>query len=89
MAFLAKLGAEGVTSLLIEGGGELAASALAEGAVDKVEFHIAPKILGGKGSRGAVGGPDPENLSEAYGLSELSVRKLGCDIALSGYIKKT
>lgn len=88
-AFLAKLGAEGATSLLIEGGGELAASALAAGAVDKVEFHIAPKILGGRGSRSSVGGANPESLAEAFSLSDVSLRKLGCDIALSGYIKRT
>lgn len=88
-AFLDRLGAENVTSLLIEGGGELAASALAAGAIDKVEFHIAPLILGGRGSRGSVAGPNPESLSQAYGLSGLSVRKLGDDIALSGYIKRT
>ncbi len=87
-AFLDRLGAEQASSLLIEGGGELAASALAAGAVDKVEFHIAPKILGGAGSRPSVGGADPMTLAEAKGLSRVSMRKLGCDFAVSGYISQ-
>jgi len=87
-AFLEKLGAEQTTSLLIEGGGELAASALAAGAVDKAEFHIAPRILGGAGSRPSVGGRDPESLAEALDLSRVSIRKLGGDFAVSGYITR-
>ena len=77
-----------MTSLLLEGGGELAASALAAGAVDKIEFHIAPKLLGGRGSRPSVGGANPLALADAYQLSNVSLRKLGCDFAISGYIKK-
>ena len=87
-SFLKKLGSENVTSLLIEGGGELAASVLDAGIVDKVEFHIAPKILGGRRSRPSVGGKNPLSLADAFNISDISVRKYGCDIALSGYIKK-
>ena len=86
--FLARLGAENVTSLLIEGGGELAASALRADAVDKVEFHIAPKILGGRGSRPSVGGENPASISEALALEHAAVRRLGRDFVFSGYPKK-
>lgn len=87
-AFLSRLGEESVTALLIEGGGELAASALRAGAIDKVEFHFAPKILGGRGSRPSVGGDNPASLAEALELSGVSIKKLGCDFAVSGYIKR-
>ena len=83
------LGGENITSLLIEGGGELAASALEAGVVDKVEFHIAPKILGGKDSRSVIGGVNPSNLSESLMLEDVETFSLGCDIAISGYIKTT
>ncbi|OGV51734.1 MAG: riboflavin biosynthesis protein RibD [Lentisphaerae bacterium GWF2_44_16] len=86
--FLKKLGAENVTSLLVEGGGELASSVLNAGIVDKVEFHIAPKILGGRNSRSSVGGENPLSLADALNISDVSIRKYGCDIAVSGYIKK-
>ena len=45
-----KLGSEECMVLLIEGGGELADSALKSGVVDYVEFHIAPMLLGGRNS---------------------------------------
>ena len=83
--FLARLGRENVTMLLIEGGGELAASAIRARAVDKIEFHIAPKLLGGRGSRPVLGGPDPASLSEAVPLDRLRVSQLGRDLRIEAY----
>lgn len=82
---LRRLGGENVTAVLVEGGGELADSLLKAGAVDKVEFHIAPKILGGRGSRPVVGGDNPETLAEAVPLAEVETFRLGNDIGVSGY----
>ncbi len=87
-ALLTRLGEEEIVTLLIEGGGELAASALNAGIVDFVEFHIAPKILGGRRSRPVVGGADPESLAEAMELDEVKVEFLGRDIAVSGFCRK-
>ena len=53
---LRKLGAENVTSLLVEGGGEVNASFLLGGFAQRVAFFYAPKILGGRDSRKAVAG---------------------------------
>ncbi len=85
--FLLSLGKKQLTSILLEGGGELAASALKAGAVDKIEFHYAPKILCGKSGRPIVGGEDPESLSEALNVRDLEIRKLGNDFSVTGYIK--
>jgi diaminohydroxyphosphoribosylaminopyrimidine deaminase / 5-amino-6-(5-phosphoribosylamino)uracil reductase len=82
-----QLGSEQVTELLIEGGGELAAEALHAGIVDIAEFHIAPKILGGKDSRPAVGGANPLSLAEAWDLKDVSVEILGKDIIVHGKVK--
>ena len=41
--YLKELGKRPFVALLLEGGGELAASALNAGAVDRIEFHYAPK----------------------------------------------
>ena len=83
--FLVRLGRENVTMLLIEGGGELAASSIRAHAVDKIEFHVAPKLLGGRGSRPVLGGPDPASLSEAVSLDRLRVSPLGCDLRIEAY----
>lgn len=85
-ALMIKLGSQNITALLIEGGGELAASALEAGIVDKVEFHIAPKILGGKDSRTVIGGNNPTNLSESLILDNMETFQLGCDIGITGYL---
>lgn len=85
---LRDLGRDGVTALLIEGGGELAASALHAGAIDEVEFHIAPKILGGRNSRTAVGGDNPLHLAAAWNLGNLKFARYGRDVALSGIVEK-
>lgn len=80
--FLLRLGRENCLSLLIEGGGELAASALRAGAVDRIEFHIAPKILGGRGSLPCVGGENPESLDQAVRLGRMKILRLGVDFAV-------
>jgi len=85
-SYLKKLGQENVTALLIEGGGTLAASALAAHAVDRIEFHVAPKILGGAHSRTSVDGPDPESLSGAVRLERVEIHKLGEDYAYSAAV---
>ncbi|MDX6581539.1 MAG: diaminohydroxyphosphoribosylaminopyrimidine deaminase [Solirubrobacterales bacterium] len=43
---LAELGRREITSLLVEGGAELAGSLLAAGAVDQLRVFVAPKVLG-------------------------------------------
>jgi diaminohydroxyphosphoribosylaminopyrimidine deaminase/5-amino-6-(5-phosphoribosylamino)uracil reductase len=85
LEFLRALGGKEVTALLIEGGGELAASALRAKIVDKVLFFLAPKILGGRGSRPAVGGPDPGSLEDALPLQHVRTRRVGSDILVTGY----
>jgi diaminohydroxyphosphoribosylaminopyrimidine deaminase/5-amino-6-(5-phosphoribosylamino)uracil reductase len=87
-ALLLRLGASGVTSLLVEGGGELAAACLRAGVVDKVAFFIAPRLLGGRGSRPAVGGENPRGLADALPLVDTSVRRLGDDYLFTGYLPR-
>lgn len=85
---MAKLGAEECMVLLIEGGGEVADAALKAGVVDYVEFHIAPKLLGGRGSRPVLGGGNPGALADALKLHRVKVEFYGSDIAVSGYTKE-
>lgn len=84
-SYLEQLGGDGVTALLIEGGGELAAEVIATGIVDKIEFHLAMKILGGRNSRPVVGGINPLSLAEAVQLKEIQTEYLGDDLIISGY----
>lgn len=74
-----------ITSLLIEGGGEIAASAIASKIVDKLYYFIAPIIIGGKDSIPAVGGPGISKLKNAYNLKDISFEKIGTDFLVQGY----
>jgi len=84
-AFLDDLGRREITALLLEGGGELAAAALRADIVNKVAFFVAPKILGGRGSRPVVGGPDPAHLADALALERLRTERVGEDLLITGY----
>ncbi len=83
---LLELGAEGITALLVEGGGELAAELLEYGLVDQLTAFIAPKILGGRGSRAAIGGNNPASLADAYNLQDTKCTRSGDDFLITGYL---
>jgi len=85
-SLLTRLGGEGITCLLVEGGGELAAELLNADVVDKVVWFQAPRILGGRGSRPAVGGPDPTSLSASHDLQDVTVTRYGIDLMITGYL---
>jgi diaminohydroxyphosphoribosylaminopyrimidine deaminase/5-amino-6-(5-phosphoribosylamino)uracil reductase len=83
---LKKLGSENVTSLLVEGGGEVNASFLMQGLAQRVAFFYAPMILGGRDSRRAVAGEGARTLAESLKLSELGWRRLGPDWLLNARV---
>lgn len=86
---LVELGKMGITSLMIEGGAEIAGSALDEGIVDKIIFFIAPKIVGGKFAPGPVGGKGVLKITEATPLYRVRTRRFADDIMVEGYLSPT
>jgi diaminohydroxyphosphoribosylaminopyrimidine deaminase / 5-amino-6-(5-phosphoribosylamino)uracil reductase len=85
---LRKLGAEQVTHLLVEGGGEVNASFLLEGLAQRVAFFYAPKILGGRDSKSAVAGAGASNWNEILDLKEARWQRLGPDLLLTALVSK-
>lgn len=83
---LRKLGREQVTSLLVEGGGEVNASFLLRRLAHRIAFFYAPKILGGRDSRKAVAGTGVQNLAAALKLRECEWRRLGQDLLLTACV---
>jgi diaminohydroxyphosphoribosylaminopyrimidine deaminase/5-amino-6-(5-phosphoribosylamino)uracil reductase len=83
---LRELGSQNVTSLLVEGGGEVNASFLLQHLAHRVAFFYAPKILGGRASRRAVAGEGARNLAETLNLKELNWRKIGPDLMLTAQV---
>lgn len=79
---LRKLGSQRVTSLLVEGGGEVNASFLLQKLAHRIAFFYAPKILGGREARKSVAGEGVKRLADAVRLHDLRWRKLGPDLLL-------
>jgi diaminohydroxyphosphoribosylaminopyrimidine deaminase/5-amino-6-(5-phosphoribosylamino)uracil reductase len=82
-----KLGAENVTSLLVEGGGEVNASFLLGGLAQRVAFFYAPKILGGRDSRKAVAGEGVKSLTDVIQLRDVEWKRLGRDWLLTARVE--
>jgi diaminohydroxyphosphoribosylaminopyrimidine deaminase/5-amino-6-(5-phosphoribosylamino)uracil reductase len=82
---LAELGQKKVTSVMIEGGGNLLGHALDERLIDKVQIYVAPILTGGPivafGGRGALRTHDGAH------LERVKFEKIGPDICVTGYPK--
>jgi diaminohydroxyphosphoribosylaminopyrimidine deaminase/5-amino-6-(5-phosphoribosylamino)uracil reductase len=83
---LRKLGGEEVTSLFVEGGGEVIASFLLGGMAQRVAFFYAPKVLGGRDARKAVAGEGIERPAEMVKLRDPEWRRLGPDLLLTARV---
>ncbi len=71
-----------IDSILLEGGAELACSALEAGIVNKLQVYIAPKIFGGATARSAVGGIGVDYPDKAFMLSDPVISTIGSDILI-------
>ncbi|MBL8706894.1 MAG: RibD family protein, partial [Rhodospirillales bacterium] len=72
------LGARGLTRVLVEGGGRLAAGLLKAGLVDRMVWFRAPVLLGGDGVA-ALAGMDVNTVAEAHGFTRVSLGAVGPD----------
>jgi diaminohydroxyphosphoribosylaminopyrimidine deaminase/5-amino-6-(5-phosphoribosylamino)uracil reductase len=81
-AALGELGRRGVTSVLIEGGGEVLGSALDARVGHRVALFVAPCLLGGRQSMAAFGGRGPARLRQAVRLRDPIVRRVGRDMMI-------
>ncbi len=79
--FLRALGREGILSLLVEGGGRTAGWLLAERAVDRFVFFVAPVLLG-EGVR-AVSGYAAGRVAQGRRIAVRSVRRVGDDLMVT------
>ena len=85
-AVMSYLYERGFCSVLWECGGILAASAIAQGAIQKIMAFIAPKIIGGDHAPTPVGELGFTNMTEALALERVSWRIIGADCLVEGYL---
>ena len=78
-AALGALAARGITSVLVEGGGRIAAALLGAGLVDRLVWYRAPLAFGGDG-RAAVAGLGVDALDAAPHFEKIASRPVGDDV---------
>ena len=85
-ALMETLGAEGIASVLIEGGSRISGSALRTGIVDKINFFYAPKLLGGDDGVPICRGQGQERMRDCLNIESVTVHRFGRDIMIEGYL---
>jgi diaminohydroxyphosphoribosylaminopyrimidine deaminase/5-amino-6-(5-phosphoribosylamino)uracil reductase len=85
-ALMGELGGMGITSILIEGGSRVLASAFRAGVVDKACFFFAPLISGGDDGVPICSGPGPDRMRDCIRLVRIRTRHFGDDVMIEGYV---
>lgn len=84
---LIQLGKTGISSVLLEGGSTMNASALRQGLVNRVRLYLAPMLLGGQDAKGLIGGFSPKKLHHAWPLAECQLKKFGKDWLMTATVE--
>jgi len=82
---LRELGEKEITSVLIEGGGEVLGQALDQRLVDKVQIYLGPAFLGGPVV--AFPGEGAGSTQEGLRLDRVQYEQIGSDVCVTGYPK--
>jgi diaminohydroxyphosphoribosylaminopyrimidine deaminase/5-amino-6-(5-phosphoribosylamino)uracil reductase len=82
---LAELAARGAASLMVEGGARTLWEFFSSGLVDAVAVFVAPRVLGGERTLGAVGGKGFP-LARAASLEDVRVEPVGGDLLVTGRV---
>lgn len=82
-ALMRELAVREIDSVLLEGGARLHAAAFAAGVVDEVVAYVAPKVVGGAGALGPVGGEGAVRMADALALGAPRVGFLGDDVCVA------
>ena len=82
---LRDLGRRQITSVLIEGGGEILGQAFDRRLVDEVSFYLAPLLCGGPG---VIGGRGAASTAESPRLTAIRYERLGDDLHIAGLVAK-
>jgi diaminohydroxyphosphoribosylaminopyrimidine deaminase / 5-amino-6-(5-phosphoribosylamino)uracil reductase len=85
---LDQLGADGITSVLLEGGPHLAGAFLDAGEIDEIRLFLAPLLLGGSSARDPLEGKGVERISEATRALTFDSDPIGEDLLVSARLRE-
>jgi diaminohydroxyphosphoribosylaminopyrimidine deaminase/5-amino-6-(5-phosphoribosylamino)uracil reductase len=82
-----RLAKDGLTTILVEGGGRLAAALLRADLVDEVHWILAPTLIGGDG-RAGLGPLELDRLADAVSIDPIRVVRRGVDLHVHGRVRR-
>ncbi|MGH2834938.1 MAG: bifunctional diaminohydroxyphosphoribosylaminopyrimidine deaminase/5-amino-6-(5-phosphoribosylamino)uracil reductase RibD [Solirubrobacteraceae bacterium] len=85
---LDQLGAEGIASILLEGGPHLAGAFLDAGEIDETRLFLAPLLLGGRTARDPLEGEGVERIAEAQRALSFDCTRVGEDLLVSARLRE-
>jgi diaminohydroxyphosphoribosylaminopyrimidine deaminase/5-amino-6-(5-phosphoribosylamino)uracil reductase len=85
---LDQLGADGVTSILLEGGPRLAGAFLDAGEIDEIRLFIAPIVIGGRSARDPLESEGVESIADAVRSLSVTTEQLGSDLLVTARIRE-
>ncbi len=85
---LDQLGADGIASILLEGGPHLAGAFLDAGEVDEMRLFLAPMVLGGRTARDPLEGEGVEAIADAARALTLGCEQVGDDLLVSARMRE-
>ena len=85
---LDQLGADGITSVLLEGGPHLAGAFFDAGEIDEIRLFLAPLLLGGSSARDPLEGEGVGRISEAVRALSFDYEPIGADLLVSARLRE-
>jgi diaminohydroxyphosphoribosylaminopyrimidine deaminase / 5-amino-6-(5-phosphoribosylamino)uracil reductase len=85
---LDQLGADGIGSILLEGGPHLAGAFMDAGEVDEMRLFLAPMVLGGRTARDPLEGEGVDAIADAARALTLECERVGEDLLVSARVKE-
>jgi diaminohydroxyphosphoribosylaminopyrimidine deaminase/5-amino-6-(5-phosphoribosylamino)uracil reductase len=87
-AVMQELGDRGMNKVLWECGGNLAAQAIASGAVQKVYAFIAPKLIGDFAAPSPIADLGFKEMTQALNLARTEIKQIDRDWLITGYLDR-
>jgi diaminohydroxyphosphoribosylaminopyrimidine deaminase/5-amino-6-(5-phosphoribosylamino)uracil reductase len=84
---LDQLGADGIGSILLEGGPHLAGAFLEAGEIDEIRLFLAPIVLGGRTARDPLEGDGVELIADAFRALTLDCERVAEDLLISARMR--
>jgi len=85
---LDQLGADGISSVLLEGGPHLAGAFFDAGEIDEIRLFLAPLVLGGSSARDPLEGEGVDRISDALRALSFDCETVGDDLLISARLRE-